>query len=242
VHLRGSAFADRFSVSADIPRLKTDVSQFTHSPMKYVAPQVGSKSFTCPHCGVLARQFSYSNKATLDGSNSYSSNDPVATTICEHCEYFALWHYSTMVHPNRGTAPLPNPDMPADVKADYEEAATVATLSPRGAAALLRLAIQKLCKHLGGSGRNINDDISLLVSHGLPATVQKSLDVVRVIGNNAVHPGQIDADDPEIVGHLFSLINITTETMISVPNKINSLYGSLPSGALQAIQKRDKKP
>lgn len=132
--------------------------------------------------------------------------------------------------------------MPPDVKADYEEAAALATLSPRGAAALLRLAIQKLCKHLGGNGTNINDDIALLVTRGLPPTVQKSLDVVRVIGNNAVHPGQIDADDPEIVGHLFGLINITTETMISVPNKVNMLYGSLPGGTLKAIEKRDKKP
>ncbi len=69
-----------------------------------------------------------------------------------------------------------------------------------------------------------------------------SLDIVRVVGNNAVHPGQIDTDDLGVVGNLFSLINITTEMMISVPNKISSLYGALPSGALQAIQKRDKTP
>ena len=110
-------------------------------------------------------------------------------------------------YPNRGNAPSPNPDMPEDVKIDYEEAASISTQYPRGAAALLRLAIQKLCIPLGGKGKNINEDIQTLVSNGLPITVQQALDVVRVVGNNAVHPGQINVDDQEVVGKLFSLIN-----------------------------------
>jgi len=38
--------------------------------------------------------------------------------------------------------PEPHPDMPESVRADYLEAFRVFTTSPRGAAALLRLAIQ----------------------------------------------------------------------------------------------------
>jgi hypothetical protein len=145
-----------------------------------------------------------------------------------------------MVWPNRGNAPHPNPDMPEEVRKDYEEAASISSKSPRGAAALLRLAIQKLCCHLGGQGKNINDDIALLVKNGLPGRVQQALDVVRVVGNNAVHPGQLNADDQEIVGHLFTIINVITEYMISMPNKIGGLYEALPEGALKAIDKRDK--
>ncbi|MFJ7566646.1 DUF4145 domain-containing protein [Herminiimonas sp. NPDC097707] len=144
-----------------------------------------------------------------------------------------------MIDPNRGNAPLPNQDMPADVAADYHEAATIAALSPKAAAALLRLAIQKLCLHLGGEGKNINSDIGTLVKKGLPPIVQKSLDVVRVIGNNAVHPGQIDADNTEIVGHLFHLVNLITETMISTPARVEALYDSLPKSVLDGIAKRD---
>lgn len=49
--------------------------------------------------------------------------------------------------------------------------------------ALLRLSIQMLCKHLGESGEDLNGDIANLVKKGLNAVVAKSLDVVRVIGN-----------------------------------------------------------
>lgn len=208
--------------------------------MKYIAPARPSRSFTCPHCGVLSRQYQFSvSDKTFAGSNTYVSDDWLAVSICEHCQGATLWLGEKMIHPNRGSAPLPNPDMPANVKQDYEEAATIAALSPKAAAALLRLAIQRLCVHLGGEGKNINSDIGLLVKRGLPELVQKSLDVVRVIGNNAVHPGQIDADSEEIVGHLFHLANIITETMISAPARVDNLYANLPKTALDAIAKRD---
>lgn len=93
---------------------------------------------------------------------------------------------------------------------------------------------------LGGKGEKINDDIAELVKKGLPATVQQALDVVRVVGNNAVHPGQIDLDDsPEIAGSLFGLINFIVEKMIAEPKKIGELFNGLPSSAKAGIAKRD---
>lgn len=210
--------------------------------MKYIPPKRGVRAFTCPHCGVLARQYHYSvNSAEFTGSNQHSQSDPIASSVCEHCGMYSLWNGAVMIYPNRGEVPLPNQDTPKDVKQDYEEAATIAALSPKAAAALLRLAIQKLCVHLGGKGENINDDIAFLVKNGLPEKVQQSLDIVRVVGNSAVHPGQIDIDDAQIVGNLFDLINVIVETMISVPKKIGNLYSSLPQGALDGIKKRDIK-
>ncbi len=210
--------------------------------MKYIAPKSGLKSFTCTHCGVLARQYHFSVSAPdLEGSTDYSSDDPIATSICENCEKYAIWHCLQMVYPNRGNAPVPNTDMPEDVKKDYEEAASMYTQSPRGAAALLRLAIQKLCVDLGGKGKNINEDIKELVKKGLPEQIQKSLDIVRVIGNNAVHPGQIDVDDAEVAGKLFILLNLITDYMISMPGKVDAMFSKLPDSAKEQIEKRDGK-
>ena len=120
------------------------------------------------------------------------------------------------------------------------EAKAIVNKSPRGAAALLRLCIQKLCEQLGEKGKNINDDIANLVKIGLPVKIQQALDVVRVIGNNAVHPGQIDLrDDQDTAMKLFELINVIAEVMITQPKEVERLYQSLPQTAREAIQKRD---
>ena len=216
--------------------------------MKYVAPVCGLKAYTCPHCGVLAEQTHNFNvnhnwrlfdPAILEFERDAYNDFVINISECNHCKKICLWHFDRMVHPNRGNASMPNPDMPEDVKKDYEEAASIYTQSPRGAAALLRLAIQKLCVELGGKGNNINDDIKTLVEKGLPEKVQQSLDIVRVIGNNAVHPGQIDTDDPEVAGKLFVLLNIITEYMVSMPNRIDSMYTDLPDSSIEQIEKRD---
>ena len=133
--------------------------------------------------------------------------------------------------------------MPAKVTEDYEEARDVFADSPRSSAALLRLAIQKLCIELGLPGKNLNDDIAQLVNKGLPVQIQQSLDIVRVVGNNQVHPGTLDVrDDPSIAAALFELVNIIVEDRISRPKQIAALYGKLPTGARKAIEERDTKP
>lgn len=92
----------------------------------------------------------------------------------------------------------------------------------------------------GQAGKNINADIAELVKQGLPPLIQQSLDICRVVGNNAVHPGEIDLDDsPEIAHSLFKLINLIVHDRITRPNEVKALYEALPSGALEAIEKRD---
>jgi len=148
----------------------------------------------------------------------------VSVSQCFNCNRLALWLYDRMIWPVRGNAQVANADLPADVRADYDEAATIVELSPRGAAALLRLALQKLCLQLGGDGKNINDDIGALVAKGLDVRVQQALDVVRVVGNNAVHPGQIDLkDDRATAGQLFTLINLVADVMISQPKHVSTM-------------------
>jgi hypothetical protein len=211
--------------------------------MKYVVPEHGLAAYTCPHCGVLARQYHWGYPNVVNTQTLYQSQNigsaAFSATQCENCKALSLWVGAVLVHPNRGGAPTPNPEMPSEVRVDYEEAARVLAASPRSAAALLRLAIQRLCIHLGGKGKNINEDVAELVKTGLPTRVQQALDVVRVTGNNAVHPGQLDVNDASVAGQLFVLVNVISEYMIEIPKRIDSLYGSLPEGAKKAIEKRD---
>lgn len=209
--------------------------------MTYIVPKSGLAAYTCPFCGVLARQYHRGRDLNLQTVYGDLEANDLRTSECEHCHKFAIWYKDKMIYPLTGNAPLPNPDMPEDVKEDYNEAANIITISPKSAAALLRLAIQKLCAHLGGKSKNLNDDIALLVENGLPVQVQQSLDIVRVIGNNAVHPGQITVDDPDEVNQLFGLVNIIIEYMISMPKQVEALYSSLPANALKHIEKRDNK-
>lgn len=162
---------------------------------------------------------------------------------CYNCDEICVWVHDRLSWPVVGSAPIANVDLPPDVRVDYEEAGTLLQLSPRGAAALLRLAIQKLCKELGEKGRNIDDDIASLVKKGLDPRVQQALDVVRVVGNNAIHPGQIDLrDDRATAEKLFGLVNLIAEIMISQPKHVADMYAGLPQNALEAIKRRDGKP
>lgn len=115
--------------------------------------------------------------------------------------------------------------------------------SPRGATPLGAAAVQKLGKALGESGKNINADIASLVQKGLAPQVQQALDVLRVIGNNAVHPGQIDLkDDRDTALALFGLLNYIVEQQIMRPKELETIYQSLPPGALAQIEKRNSTP
>ena len=165
----------------------------------------------------------------------------VHTSQCYNCNEFAIWVNDKLVYPNIKADIAPNPDLPEHIIVLFEEAREIVKYSPKGAAALLRLAIQHLCKELGESGKDINRDIASLVSKGLNPLVQKALDVVRVVGNEAVHPGTIDLDDNREIAHqLFGLLNLITEQMITHPKHVNALYSSLPEGKLAGIAQRDK--
>lgn len=207
---------------------------------KYVVPEFLLDSFNCPNCGAFAHQQWY--RLTYNTPTSkYDVFDEHAYYVrCYRCEKYSFWVNECMVFPAYASAPPPNADMPNDVRRDYLEAREISGVSPRGAAALLRLSLQKLCAHLGGTGKRLDDDIADLVKRGLPTPVQQSLDIVRVIGNNAVHPGEINVDDnSEVVQTLFGLLNLICDVMITQSRSIQNIYNSLPKGALDAISRRD---
>ena len=211
---------------------------------EYVLPAKGLDAFNCANCHVYCRQawFYLQGSSRADGFGQQFQDSEFLVSQCDRCHYPTIWLGEQMIFPNSGGAEPPNPDLPADIKSDYEEARSILAASPRGSAALLRLAIQKLCSHLGQPGKNINADIAALVAKGLPPRVQEALDSVRVIGNEAVHPGTLDLrDNRAVAGALFKLVNFIATKLITEPNEISSIYGSLPSDKLDAIAKRDGK-
>lgn len=95
-----------------------------------------------------------------------------------------------------------------------------------------------MCLH--ANGENLNGQIGNLVDRGLPRKVQQTLDIVRVTGNNAVHPRRIDLEEKDDTAlQLFRLVSIICEYLITQPALVNSMYNSLPKDALDAIEKRD---
>lgn len=220
------------------------------SKQKHYPPIQAKEEFHCPHCGVFAKQFWAHLHArevwgpynSIQSCEKFDENLNKDWTIskCEHCKEHAFWFQKKMINPKIVVTSQPNGDLNEEIKKDYLEAAKIFSESPRATAALLRLCLQKLCKQLGETGENINTDIGNLVSKGLNPLVQKSLDSLRITGNNAVHPGEINLEEePEKVIKLFELINFIAEKMISEPKEITTFYEMLPETAKEAVEKRD---
>lgn len=230
--------------------------------MNYVAPKFEEKAFTCPYCETYAEQKWSIYKLGIDAwKNNYipicytksegnrnlsdeemEALDSISISTCQACNKYHIWHNDKMIVPTNSPIPMPLEDMPQVVKDLYLEARDVYPISHKSACALLRLAVQHLCKELGEKGNNINDDIGSLVSKGLPARIQKALDIVRVVGNNAVHPGKMDESDTKLYAEkMFKLLNMIVEDRIVKPKEIDDLFDGLPEGTKKAIEKRDNK-
>ncbi len=177
--------------------------------------------------------------------NNINSFVPKSLSIatCQSCGKYSLWVDQEMVYPRKVSIEPPNEDLNEEIKEIYNEAARIFFDSPRGATALLRLALQLLLRQLGKEGKNINSDIKELVEDGLSPKIQKALDLLRVIGNNAVHPGQINLDDNrDVAFKLFKILNIIANEMITKPKEIENLYDEIiPEETKKHINARDGK-
>ena len=204
----------------------------------------GKAPIVCPYCHVYA-QFDWNFKQEI---KSEKHKYKLIVAKCTSCYSDSVWFQNlqtnedVLVFPNYPSKLAdPNPDMPDDIKQIYVEAAKVLNDSPRASAALSRLAIDKLTKELSNKS-SLDKRIGDLVSKGLPTKLQQAFDIVRIIGNNAVHPGEIDlSDNQEMAKSLLSLLNMITDNLITQPNQIDKFYNSLPERQLKHIEKRDSK-
>lgn len=205
-------------------------------------------AFECPYCSINSQHMwgTVVNLTVFLGSSGQASRSYSGRTLvcasCQNCGEETLLVEGGIVLPIYSPAPPPTEDMPAEVLEDFKEARAIVEKSPRGAAALLRLVIQKLCPILGATKPDINAAIGELVAAGkVSPALQQALDTVRVIGNEAVHPGTLDlSDDRQTATSMFSLINFIVEKAITEPKHIGQLYQALPAGKLAGIAQRDK--
>ena len=207
----------------------------------YITPQYELDWFNCPHCWAYSHQTRHDMwywKWQIQWLN-------LKISICAKCEFYCIWDTikEKMIRPNKSTAPIPNEDMPEDVKELYEEARQVSPLSPRAAAALLRVSLEKLTAHLWETEWKLNTRIWNLKKQWLPESVIESLDILRITANEWwSHSWEIDltwADNQDTVNKLFFLVNFIVEKTITEPKEIAQMYWELPEDKIKWIQNRD---
>lgn len=223
-------------------------------------------SFVCPQCGTKTSNTFTAYKGfntnpvenkrqellTLGKGLALNRNELnkafrsfLVVSTCQTCDKSSVWlettHSETLLYP-RVTANIASPskDMPKEVAEVYKEASKIMQDSPRAAAALLRLATQQLVDDLVPGKQSLDVKIGSLVKKGLDKQVSNALDSLRVFGNNAVHPGEINIDDsPEIASALFEALNLIVDRMITVKRKIDGLYSKIPDSQKEHITHRD---
>jgi len=160
---------------------------------------------------------------------------------CTSCEKQSIWVNNELVYPETNSVDDPNDDLPPKVHDIYLEAAKVSDASPRASAALLRLALQELLSELGAKGNGLKDAIEDLAESESDPTIAKALETVRITGNHAVHPGQIDFDDkPEMALGLFKLINYIAGRVITDKKEVEEMHARLPGGVKGVSDKRSE--
>ena len=190
-------------------------------------PRQPALATRCPWCGAREEQTGY---AVVVGYDRRGAGRAPAwwgigreaaglrLSFCGECERYAVWRDTELLWPQRPDAPRALRDMPATVRADFDEALAVFERSPRAAAALLRLALRRLCRELGLPGRRIDDDLAALLRAGLPEPVVVSLREARAAGADAVPPGLLDErDGREVALALFTALNRIVDRLIVQP-------------------------
>lgn len=207
---------------------------------KFTCPYNDCRTFAVHHWGEPSG-LNYTLGNGVWGQRSFGTIPAVIFSKCEACSREAIYIDGQIVLPGETDAPPPAVDLPTDCLPDYEEARSILPRSPRGAAALLRLVIQKLLPHLGATKKAIDAAIGELVAAGkIKTRIQQALDTVRVIGNESVHPGEMDLkDDRDTALALFRIVNLIVETEITEPKRLEALYSSLPKSKLDGIANRD---
>jgi len=200
-------------------------------------------SARCPHCG-FSVQFTKGGTEGLH-MQSYWTEYSVCWVECPHCHDVIV----TLVHQAKGNPadketviyplysqrpPVPN-DVPAPIRAGYDQAAKTLSLSPNASAALSRRCLQAVLEDAGQIERkSLYNEITeaILV---LPRWLGQMLDDVRNIGNFGAHPNQ-DVDSGVIV----DVEPAEAEWNLDVLDRLFEFYYALPAAGSRARERVNK--
>jgi len=135
------------------------------------------------------------------------------------------------------TAPMPTKGMPDNIKEDYMEARAVVDVSPRSAIALLRLCTENLVNYLEIKGKNLNEKIDNLEKSGYSKDTIIALDLLREIGNSAIHRLDENTTNHEIALGLFKAFNMVVNEIVE-RKEVNELLHGMPEKVRQRIENR----
>ena len=197
-------------------------------------PEYGNKKFQCPHCNTVATQEWFTANNAGD----------TATGIVQHLYFNYRAHIND--YAQREVASFLK-EIDGGFKRNFysfvPKGFSVATCS---SCEDFTLWVNKEIVYpkkttLPPPNDDLNEDIKALVAEGMSPKIQQALDLLRVIGNNAVHPGQINLDDnTEIAQKLFGILNFIAEELITKPKELEGLYADLiPADTQDHIKQRD---
>lgn len=192
-------------------------------------PAFKAPVFTCPDptCQVLAQHAWVSMQYERHGTRV--TDQRVFRSECLQCSSPAYWIDEELAWPAPLLGDPASDSLPEQVRELYGEARTVVAYSPRAAAALLRLAVERLVAELGEMKGKLDDRIDRLHKSGeLNKGIVDALDAVRVTGNKAVHEGQIDpaaGDDLGVALLLFRIVNRIADDTLGMRSDIDDLLG-----------------
>lgn len=157
-------------------------------------------TYTCPYCGLQqAFQGSYNYKKTCYSDRyivdyDHATRFTIYTIRCTNKECRRICVVGINEHDGHQVDIMPQhvfrrfPEyIPQAIRADYEEACQIITLSPKAAATLLRRCLQGMIRDFHGikKGRLI-DEIAELQGH-IPPFQWNAIDSLRKLGNIGAH-------------------------------------------------------
>lgn len=199
---------------------------------KFKAPSANLDAFTCAYCGAYAQQSTHEvrciNKLNVYRTRVLFDRISGSSELClKQCQFCGKDHlfdseYNILLYPKKSSAPPAQEDMPEEVLALYKEAASIVSDSPSAACLLIRKALEVLLADLTKE-TNLNKMITVITEDATKPWAKPLtplLTSIRLIGNDAVHPREINrADNEQTALTLFSFLNICVDQLISQPLK-----------------------